>query len=231
MIIVFETHATSGPALWLEADRLLQAQAHESRDDVLLVAACHSDVSDDAVAALERSGRLFSPTARPKGVMPGEAAAALLLAQPGWPAAAPGAPPFARLHRPAVLRRDKSIEAAGKVSSELLLQGCSQALAAAQLDAADVQSLVCDADQHTARSTELFGSTLALLPALDPTEDMRLLGTVTGHVGAAGTLAVVAAAAAQALSSQAPCAALSLGDPFFRLALVARPPAAEAPAA
>ena len=126
------------------------------------------------------------------------------------------------------MRRDKSIEAAGKVSSELLQQACTQAIAVARLEAGDLKTLVCDADQHSQRSTELFGTTLALLPDLDPTEDMRVLGTVTGHTGAAGTLAVIAAAAAQARSLEAPCAALSLADPFFRLALVARPDAPDA---
>jgi len=225
-----EIVATSGPELVLKADQLLQALARESRDDLLLLAACHSDLSEVAVAALDNARRLFTTSANPKGVMPGEAAAALLLAQPGWPPAPHDEAPFAHLHRPAVLRRDKSIEAPGKVSSDLVLHGCTQAFTASQIDAAQVKALVCDADQHTARSTELFGATLALLPELDPSEDMRVLGTVTGHTGAASTLAVIAAAAAQAMSLEAPCAAVSLADPFFRLALIARPDAPAAPA-
>ena len=220
-----EIVAASGPQLWLKADQLLQTLARESRDDLLLLAACHSDLSEAAVAALENARRLFTATANPKGVMPGEAAAALLLAQPGWPPAPHDDAPFAHLHRPAVLRRDKSIEAPGRVSSDLLQHGCAQAFTASQIDAAQVKALVCDADQHTARSTELFGATLALLPDLDPSEDMRVLGTVTGHTGAASTLAVIAAAAARAMSLEAPCAAVSLADPFFRLALIARPDA------
>lgn len=220
-----ETHTASGPELWLKADQLLQSLARESRDDAVLLAACHSDLSGEAVAALEHARRLFSASACPKGVMPGEAAVTLLLALPGWPSAPQDERSPIHLHRPAVSRRDKSIEAAGKVSSEFLQHACTQALAASRLEADSVKALVCDADQHSQRSTELFGTTLALLPDLDPTEDMRVLGTVTGHTGAAGTLAVVAAAAAQARSLEAPCAALSLGDPYFRLALVARPDA------
>lgn len=222
------THTASGPELWLKADQLMQGLARESRDDAVLLAAAHSDLSDEAATALENAQRLFSAAARPKGVMPGEAATALLLALPGWPAPPHEERSPAHLHRPAVMRRDKSIEAAGKVSSELLLQACTQAFAASRLEAGDLKALVCDADQHTPRSTELFGTTLVLLPDLDPTEDMRVLGTVTGHTGAAGTLAVIAAAAEQARSLEAPCVALSLIDPFFRLAVVARPHAPEA---
>ncbi len=226
-----ETLAASGPELWLAADQRLQANERESRDDLLLIAACHSDLSEAAIAALEQARRLFTAASHPKGVMPGEAAAALLLARPGWPPAPHDDAPFAHLHRPAVLRRDKSIEEPGKVSSELLQHGCTQAFAASRIEPTEVKALVCDADQHTARSTELFGATLALLPELDPTEDMRVLGTVSGHTGATSALMVIAAAAAQALSQDAPCAAISLADPFFRLALIARPGAPAAPVA
>ena len=85
-------------------------------------------------------------------------------------------------------------------------------------------ALVCDADQHTARGTELFGATLPLVPQLDASEDMRLLGTVTGHAGGVDALLVVAAAAQRAMADGKPCLAISLGDPFMRLALLARPP-------
>jgi hypothetical protein len=95
-----------------------------------------------------------------------------------------------------------------------------------RLDAAT--SLVCDADQHSPRGTELFGATLALLPHLEVNEDMRLIGTVTAHTGAVGALLVAAAAAQRARATEQPCLALSVGDPFMRMALIARPPPAPA---
>jgi hypothetical protein len=216
-------HTGSGEDLLLQAERLLQTMAREGRDDVVLVAACCSDLSDAAIALLEQQGMLFSATSRPKGVMAGEAAAALLLANPGWPAD-PAQLPSVRLQRPAVLRRDKPIDASGRTSSDCLLEATRQALAAARLEPAEVGALVCDADQHTARGTELFGTTIELLPQLDPGEDMRLIGTVTGHVGAVNALLVVAAAAHQARQLDKPCLALAQGDRHLRLALIARPP-------
>ena len=223
---VFDAHACTGEELWLKADQLLQVLARETREDVVLLAACHSSIGEEAVAALAQQQRLFSAAQHPKGLMPGEAAAALVLAPPQWPAAPDEAQPPVQLHRPAVQRRDKSIEAGGRVSPDCLRDTLVQALSAGRLDAAAVGALVCDADQHTPRSTELFGTTLELLPHLDPTEDMRLIGVGTGHTGVASALLVVAAAAERARAAGLPTVALTLGDAFMRLALLVRPHAA-----
>jgi hypothetical protein len=228
--VVFDAHACSGEELWLKADQLLQALARDGRDDVLLLAACHSAIGDAAVAALEQQRRLFSAADHPKGLMPGEAAATLVLAPPQWPVATGGDKAPVLLHRPSVQRRDKSVEAGGRVSPECLSRALAQALIAGRLDAAQVGALVCDADQHTPRSTELFGTTLDLLPHLDPTEDMRLIGTINGHTGPASALLVVAAAAERARGVDKPCIALVLGDAFMRMALLARTAAVPLPA-
>jgi len=219
----FDAQVGTGEQLWLKADQLLQVLSREKREDVVVLAACHSSIGEQAVSALQRQQRLFSTTEHPKGLMPGEAAAALVLAPLQWPPAADGEEKPVHLHRPAVSRRDKSIEAGGRVSADCLRDTLSQALAAGRIEASDVGALVCDADQHTPRSTELFGTTLELLAHLDPTEDMRLIGTGNGHTGVASALLVVAAAAENARSAGKPTVALTLGDAFMRLALLVRP--------
>ena len=225
-----------GEALWLQADQLLMQCRREQRRALVLLLASHSDVSDVAVQRLATRQTLFHAGLHPKGHMPGEAACALLLASTDWPslppdADDPGMAPLAWVHRPALARRDKSVDAGGKVLSTTLSQVIEQAQAASRLGTADIASLVCDGDQHTARSTELFGATLALLPDLDAIEDMRLTGTVCAGPGAATPLAVIAAACAHARALDKPVMALSLGDPFARLALVARPDQPEEDAA
>lgn len=220
---IFEAQAGTGEELWLKADQLFAVLTREKREDVVLLAACDSGISEHVVSSLEKQQRLFSAAARPKGLMPGEAAAALVLALPQWPSSPESDTPPVHLHRPAVQRRDKSIEANGRVSPDCLRDTLTQALSVGQLDAAAVGALVCDADQHTPRSTELFGATLELLPHLDPTEDMRLIGTSNGHTGVAGTLLVIAAAAERACEADKPTVALTLGDAFVRLALLVRP--------
>lgn len=212
-----------GEELLLQADRMLQALAGEQRNEPVIVAACDSTIGKEALDALERDGLLFSSSKRPKGRIPGEAAAALVLAGADWPAAASNEQPVPRLHRPVAMRRDKSVDAPGRVGSDIALDTMTRAVTASGLVCDAIGSLVCDADQHTPRGIELHGAALSLLPHLDGAEDIRLLGTVTGRVGAVSALLVVACAAECAKASGKPSLAVTLGDPFARLALVVLP--------
>src|SRR5690606_34469720 len=114
-------------------------------------------------------GRLFHAQQQPRGHMPGEAGAALLLASQDWPLLPPDGDdpdlaPLAWMHRPAIARRGKPIDAAGKVDASILTATVQAAQAASRLDLAELAALVCDGDQHTQRGTELFSVTLELLP-------------------------------------------------------------------
>jgi hypothetical protein len=157
--------------------------------------------------------------------MPAESAAALLLAPHDWPAAPDASDPPVQLHPAVVLKRDKSIEAAGSVSSQTLVDALAGAIGLARLEPVGVAKLVCDADRHSQRGTELFGATLKVLPQLDAAEDLCLTAAVAGH-GNAGALMVVAGAAARAATEKKPCLGLALGDTHWRLAVVAVPPPA-----
>jgi len=222
-------HAGDGEDLLLHADRLLQTLAREGRDEPLIVAACHSAISEEAIEAMERAQVLYGPK-RSKGRIPGEAAATLVLAGAGWPAAPDADGPLPHLHRPTLLRRDKSVEAAGRINGEVVGLAITNALAIGRLGVDALAGLVCDADLHSARAAELYGASVGLLPALDSTEDMRLLATITGAVGVVSPLLVVACAAERASATEKPQLAVTLSDAFARLAMVvlpAAPPAAE----
>jgi hypothetical protein len=216
--------APSGPGLWLQADAWFERQRREQRQDPLLLLATHSDIAAEPLERLQASGGLLS-TQRPKGTIPGEAAAVLLLAPASWPADPQADEPRPHLHRAALAQRDKSIDAPGRQSHALMPQLVTQALAAAQLTRDDIGALANDADQHTARGAELFAAMLAELPHLDATEDMRMIGQLCGNIGACATLMTAAMAAQQALMAGKPCLALCLHDTHWRAALVARPAA------
>jgi hypothetical protein len=220
---VFTSLAGSGEALLAHADRLLQTMAREGHQEPLIVAACHSTLSDSAVQALERDSQLFVATKRPKGRMPGEAAAVLVLADAAWPLNPDADGPVPHLHRPAVHMRDKSVDAPGRVTSDVVSQAMTQALMAAWLGVEAVAAITCDADQHSARGGEFHGSAMSLGAELDTEQDMRVLGTVTGAIGAVSALLVVACAAERAQAIEKPCLAVTLSDAFARLALVALP--------
>ena len=222
----------SGESLLTHADRLLQTMTREGHAEPVIVAACHSTVSEMAIDALERRGELFTAAKRPRGRMPAEAAAVLVLADSAWPAAPNADGPLPHLHRPAVQMRDKSVDAPGRVSCEVVTQAITQALMAARLGWEAMGAMAGDADQHSARSAEFHGAAIAMHTQLDTAEDMRSLGTVTGAVGAVSALLVVACAAELAVTMNKPCLAVTVGDAFARIALVALPgPPLPAPAA
>lgn len=220
--------AGSGEELWWRADQMSHGAG---RAPWLLVAACDSDLAPERVAALTTTQRLYDATTRPGGCIPGEAAAALLLAPADWVPPADLDVQTVRLHRPALLRRDKPIESPGRVGHRELAQALEQALSAAQVAAADLGMLVCDADLHSQRSAELYGMAVEALHHLDPVEDMRLLGKVTGHTGAASALVVLAATAEAVKAVNKPTLALGMADPHLRMALVLQPPSASDAAA
>ncbi|GAA0751253.1 hypothetical protein LRH25_14440 [Ideonella azotifigens] len=222
---VLQASRASGPELMLAADKLLDALARQHRDDLVLVLACHSDLDDSALQRLQRERRLFHSARQPKGLMPGEGAAVLLLAATAEPSLLQDLAPPPQLGRPQALRRDQSVDLPGRTQADQAQRAAEAALAPAGTPP-PVATLVSDSDQHTARATELFAVSLAQLPHLDPGSDMRLLGTLTGHLGAAGALVMLGAAAAQVQESQAPVLALSLTDSHWRLATLLSPPLA-----
>lgn len=212
----------SGPQAWLHAEGLLSELERQGRDALVLVLACHSDISEPAIDALQRGGRLFDAEGNPKGQMPGEGAVALLLTPSVSPDLAGSQEAVAWLHRAASVRRERSIDASARPDASAACQVTADALTFAGLDAAGLRFACSDADRHSPRATELFGTTIELLPHLDPVEDLRLLGVVQGHASHTGALWAIAGAALQASEAGQPALALSLADPHWRMALVAR---------
>ena len=213
----------SGTELLSAAESTLDALQRQGRDDPVVLMACHSDLDAEGIRSLERHQRLFHSARRPKVSMAGEGAAVLALSAVDWPADAAIDPERVRFDSPAIVRRSASIEAAGRTSSDDAVRLVNHGLASAGIVGATVGKLATDADQHTARATELFSVTLALMPGLDAVEDLRLAGTIAGRLEAASPLLTLAMAAAQARESGRPAVALSLADPHWRMAAVLRP--------
>jgi hypothetical protein len=116
------------------------------------------------------------------------------------------------------VRREQSIDAPGRTRARELSQAVDSLLTQSAQAPEALCALVSDSDQHTARATELFAVSLSQLPQLEPAEDMRLLGTLSGHLGGASPLATLALAAAWARQGPGPVLAVSVGDRHWRLA-------------
>lgn len=212
----------SGTELLSAAERTLDALQRQGRDDAVVLMACHSDLDAAGIARLERGQQLFHAERRPKMAMAGEGAAVLLLSALACPADTADNTGGVCFYSPAMVRRTGSIETAGRTSSEALVQLVDHSLASADLDGAAISKLASDADQHSARATELFATTLARLPDLDANEDLRLAGAITGRLDAVAPLLTLALAAAQVRASGQTCLALSLADTHWRMAAVLR---------
>ncbi len=218
----------SGTELLAAGERALEALRQQERDDPVVLVACHSDLDDAGLRTLAGRQALFHAERRPRVPMAGEGAAVLALSALAGPATAGPGHERVRMSPPALVRRAASIDAVGRTATADTVQLVERSLAAAGVQGASVAALASDADQHTARATELFAVTLALVPGLDAQEDLRLAGAVTGRLEAAAPLVTLAMAAAQVRATGGPAVALSLADPHWRMAAVLQPDRSDA---
>ena len=191
------------------------------RGSLQLLLACHSDLSPQAIEVGERAGNLHGAQ-RPAAQFASESAIALTLASPGWPVLEDN-PPLCHLSRSNAVRREKPIDSSGRVSTASIDLVASQLLEATGLKPADVGAVASDADQHTNRSKEYFGSLIGQFGHLDAVDDSTVLGAALGRLGPAAPLLTTAVAGHLAKTSDCTCLALSLDDPLQRFAVLATP--------
>lgn len=215
--------ATAATGLPAPLPSLLQRLAEDAATapSITLVVACDSHLAQADVDDWSGAGVLF--TARhPKGLIPGEAAAALLLTDPAGAARAGGAR-STMLHAPAVGRLEQSADSARRVDAAPLSALACQAIARAGLAADDIALVLADSGQRVSRVLELAGALGAALPQLDAGDDLLHLGAASGACGLAPLLATLALAHQQALERGAPVLCLGNEDPFYRCAAVVGP--------
>ncbi|MFG6447141.1 hypothetical protein ACG0Z6_02660 [Roseateles sp. BYS180W] len=207
--------------LWSQVERLADALRHERLGDALLVLATHSDVCEQRIQALDDVGQLFNAR-RPKGLIPGEAACAMVLDEALLSQPAAGAEDTPWLYAAALQQRDKSVDAPGRIGAKWSTAVLEQAMLS-RTEAPSASCVVNDADHHSPRGAEMFAAMHEKFPDLDAAQDQRMLGPLLGHVGAVAPLLVLASAAELARQSTKPCMALSVSDPLWRLAALAEP--------
>jgi hypothetical protein len=204
----------ASPATPLAALRALSSQAAgpaESVPALSIVLAFDSSIDPDAVENLAVNGKLYSPR-NPKGRMPAEGAAGILLQPPAQ--AGNG------LHLLALNAKDSS------ALNELAKDALEQARGAAPAYVA------ADTDHLAAAMSDLMQCIEANAPELDTNTSLACIGAACGHTGAAGALAAIALANEQALESGGFALALSNAEPTQRFALLVGPlpaPASKTP--
>jgi hypothetical protein len=203
-----------------DAIALLDALAIAQSPNLTLLVACESHIGEASVRVWSEQGLLLTGRT-PRGQVPGEGAAALLLADAAQAAQLPGES-VASLHGARDGLRPGSADAPGNINFELLSGLARHAIAESKIDAAAISAICSDADPRPNRVGELMGTASAELPQLDLATQMMSVGASCGSAGAVGPVAALALAHHEALESGGQALCLINSDSHYRCALIVR---------
>jgi hypothetical protein len=204
--------------------RLAKEAAASDAPLVAMVVACASHIGEQSVAQWAESGMLFS-SSNPKGAIPGEGAAGVLVTDMRQ----------AQLMTDALVtvldaieqaRRDSSADDAKRANPTLLRELTERAITRAGAEAAAVSMIIADTGHRSTRTLELMGFGSASVPHLDSSEDVVRIGLASGTCGAVPFVTALALARHYTLEREAPVLFVSNEDPFERAVAVIRPPGA-----
>jgi hypothetical protein len=185
-----------------------------------MLVACDSYIGEGSVRDWSERRILFSGRT-PRGQVPGEGAAGLLLADVVQA-------PLLELDGVAALlgacdgQRPVSADAPGNINTEMLSGLSRHALQDGKTEPAAITTICADADLRPTRVGELMGVASALLPHLELATQMMSVGACCGTVGAVGPVAALALAGHDALANGGEVLCLSNSDSHYRCALLVR---------
>lgn len=203
-------------------DQLNRDLNRESLDDLVLVLACDSYLTEAQIEHWDTHGMLYSQKHK-QGMMPGEAAAALVFTRTAtMTRLAPerSAPALSRL---SLGRRAKSADERGEINAEVITELARHSLDNAKVSAEHVAALVCD-DHRTSRTLETAGLVQAMLPTLNAVEDCARVDSACGFTGTAASIVALAVAHARASELKKPVLVTWVQDAIERGAAVISPP-------
>lgn len=195
---------------------ILARLAQERSAAPAIVLACASHVGQETVDRWSAGGLLFR-AAHPRGLVPGEGAAGLLLAGAGQ---APDESPVAQLQlasqarEPAAGRRRTDAAVLGQLAAQAM-QGSASGDAVARI--------VADTGADTRQVLELMAFAGAMTPQLDDAGDVLRVGAACGACDAVPFIAALALARTAALEGGAPVLCVSNEDPAVRAVALVRP--------
>ncbi|MFT4256753.1 MAG: hypothetical protein QM599_07350 [Pseudoxanthomonas sp.] len=186
-----------------------------------LLLACHSLIGERSVQRLGQSGQLYSAR-QPEGIVPGEAAAGILLLAADHDDRF-AFQPRAILRASATVRQGVSWQPRAAMGQMEDLFG--QTLACApEARQKDLKALVSDADFRKSRSTAVAGFFDAALAHLEPEGNCVTTGCGCGHAGIASPLVLIALAAEKASAAAGAVLALAVAEPDQRSIALVLPP-------
>lgn len=187
-----------------------------------LVIACASHVGAATVQAWSASDTLLTAS-HPRGRVPGEGGAGLLLVDQYRAAALDGAL-YALMDPPAGATHAQSADDARGTLPPVLADLARDTLAAARLAPAALTTIVADTGAHTSRMLELMGYAQSATPHLDDQQDIVPVGRASGACGAVPAFTALALARHYACDRNGPVLWLANDDARQRCAATIRLP-------
>ena len=208
-------------------ETILRANREPSANELFLIVGTVSAVNERTVDSWAAGQRLFTAK-RQNGRIPGEGAVALLLACPALVQGLALAEATV-ISRVSHGRRDKLVDAGGRIGGRLIEQLIEGLLDVTALDSTKIKAAVCDADHRSGQITEMLEGLGQLFEHLDPIKDCLAIGRVNGSLSPIASLVALACARARVLADDAPILCLSNQHDFDRAVLLAMPFVAHVP--
>lgn len=215
-IIVNQISTNSPIAALTIIDQLSLSINRDDLRDLCIVATCDSCISQEISDAWSRDNLLFS-SKQQNGLVPGEGAAGVLLASKKSAAGIETEKPT-EIRRLAMARRDKSVDAIGKISSTLIEQLVDHALVVGNLERSKIAAVISDIDHRVNRVMELTTVTQKFT-AIEPSTDNIALNAAAGHMGIASGLIGLALSHQLAQDKDEAVLFVSVSDAYERAAL------------
>lgn len=185
---------------------------------LVVAAACDCLLGEASLSRMQAQRVLFSPV-NAMGRVPGEAAAALLLATADWPAQESTAD-RKRLRRASLAERSTTADAAGRIGAQALIESIRDALETAGRKPESVQSVVSDLDHRGSRAGEVYEALQQVLPEVDATTSLLRLGVACGDLGLVRLLALTHLALGRASAESHAVLAIGVSPQRSRFALL-----------
>lgn len=186
-----------------------------------IVVACGSHLGEESVAKWSADSILFTSSC-PQGLIPGEGAAGMLLADMHTARAVDGAAAVL-LQIEAEARRQNWGNGEKKADAALLGGLTEKVLARGAVSASQVAMIVADTGHRTSRVLELMRLATAAMPQLDAGDEVLRVGAGCGTCGAVPFMMALAIASHHALERDAPVLCISNEDSYHRCAALVRP--------
>lgn len=196
------------------ASTLLSMLAGQAGGEPVLtiLVAFDSRIDQAIVDRMAADGTLFT-AAHAQGLIPGEGAVGLLLADP-----AHAAPTLQTVSA----ARSASADATPRVDAADLRRLAGRVLSDTAVDAAAVSALFADADHRSSRVLETMALAHEDLPHLDAGADVKTVGGAFGHAGAVPYLAALALARREVLDGAGAVLCVGTADAVHRSAALVR---------